>query len=267
LYLADHVAAHESAYGPKRTRRPATFAAAFGGKADTALAPFEKAATSGRRVYCDGGSQKSQGLKRRERAIILLTRRAADQRIVHAIVEATNSSAVKSLLVDFEIGSRKKFRGKPFDRKPDCIRRVFKPSVPSRSSPGFVISTGKEFRFSVIIEPSRGCLFDRSLSGHCLFEHDFPVVHLKSLQKVREIPLSIHQRSDVTYICSKCAKVSHAAQLLSGRLTTLNSASDAVGHLHPARERHGMGCQEPVLHSTLLQCMSLLMAQSGHAHR
>src|SRR5580704_11143892 len=26
-----------------------------------------------------------------------------------------------------------------------------------------------------------------------------------------------------------------------------------------------MGCQEPVLHSTLLHCMSLLMAQSGHA--
>jgi len=63
--------------------------------------------------------------------VIALSRRAARQGIVHAFVQATNSPAVESLLVDFEMGSEKKFRLKLLDREADRLRSVRKASVPN----------------------------------------------------------------------------------------------------------------------------------------
>ena len=65
-----------------------------------------------------------------ERVVIALCHPAADQGIVHAFVQATNSPAVVSLLVNFEIGSEKRFRLKLFDRETDGIRGVRKTSIP-----------------------------------------------------------------------------------------------------------------------------------------
>jgi len=61
-----------------------------------------------------------------EHVVIALSRRATDQGIVHALVQAANSVAAVSPLVDFEMGSQKKLRWKLFDREADGIRRVRK---------------------------------------------------------------------------------------------------------------------------------------------
>jgi hypothetical protein len=56
--------------------------------------------------------------------VCALSRRAPDQRIIHALAQAANFFAVISLLIDFEIGPQKKLRCKLFDREPDRIRSV-----------------------------------------------------------------------------------------------------------------------------------------------
>src|ERR1700722_273631 len=72
-----------------------------------------------------------------------LARRAAEQGIVRAVVEAANSLVVISLLVDFKTSSQEKLRGKLFDCEPDGVRRVPKTSVPNGSSPGFLPAAGE----------------------------------------------------------------------------------------------------------------------------
>ena len=64
-----------------------------------------------------------------ERVVIALSRHTTDQGIVHALVQAVNSSAVISLLVYFEKGSQQKLGRKLFDREADGIRRAGKPLV------------------------------------------------------------------------------------------------------------------------------------------
>ena len=74
-----------------------------------------------------------------ERVVIALSRHAADQGIVHALVEAVNSSAVISLLVYFETGAQKKLSWKLFDREANGVRRVCKPPIPNwLSQPNWV---------------------------------------------------------------------------------------------------------------------------------
>jgi hypothetical protein len=107
-----------------------------------------------------------------ERAVIVLNLRAADQGIVHAVVEAANSLVVISLLVDFETRSQEKLGRKLFDCEPDGVRRVPKPSISDRPSPGFLLATGEQLRRGVIIEFDYG-LFDRGVFGRHLFERDF----------------------------------------------------------------------------------------------
>ena len=70
-----------------------------------------------------------------------LSRPAADQGIVHALVQATNSRAVISLLIDFEVGSEKKFRRKLLDCETDSVRSVRKTSVPNWLSPRLPFET------------------------------------------------------------------------------------------------------------------------------
>src|ERR1039458_2694346 len=94
-----------------------------------------------------------------EHVVIALSRRATDQGIVHALVQAANSVAAVSPLVDFEMGSQKKLRWKLFDREADGIRRVRKTSVPNWLSLGFPIAAGEQLCLSVIIKSDHG-LFD-----------------------------------------------------------------------------------------------------------
>ena len=93
---------------------------------------------------------------------IVLSLRAADQGIVHAVVQAANCLVVISLLVDFETSSQQKLWRKLFDREPDGVRRVPESSVANGSSPGFLSATGKQLRRGVIIEFDYG-LFDRGV--------------------------------------------------------------------------------------------------------
>ena len=104
--------------------------------------------------------------------IIALAGRAADQGIVHAVVQAANALVVISLLVDFETGSQEKLGRKFFDREADGVRRVAKASVSDRPSPGFLLATGEQLRRGVIIEFDYD-LFDRGVFDCRLLERDF----------------------------------------------------------------------------------------------
>jgi len=106
-----------------------------------------------------------------------LSRRAPDQRIIHALVQAVNSFAVISLLIDFEIGPQKKLRCKLFDREPDRIRSVPKPPVSNWSSAGSLVATGEQLRLSIIIKVGRD-LFGYHLFDRYLFKHDFSDLNL-----------------------------------------------------------------------------------------
>jgi hypothetical protein len=108
----------------------------------------------------------------RRAKIIALSRRAADQGIVRAVVEAANSLVVISLLVDFEIGAQERLGWKLFDCEPDGVRRVAKSSVPNGSSSGILLATGEQLRRGVIIKFDYG-LFDRGVLDRHLFERDF----------------------------------------------------------------------------------------------
>ena len=81
-----------------------------------------------------------------------LSRRAADQGIVHTLVQATNSRAVISLLIDFEVGSEKKFRRKLLDCETDRVRSVRKTSVPYWLSPRLPIAGGEKLRLGAVIK-------------------------------------------------------------------------------------------------------------------
>jgi hypothetical protein len=94
-----------------------------------------------------------------------LSRPAADQGIVHALVQATNSRAVVSLLVDFEISSEKKFRRKLLDRETDGVRSVRKTSVPNWLSPRFSIAGGEKLRLGAEIKSDLG-FFDHGCVCH-----------------------------------------------------------------------------------------------------
>src|SRR5579864_3450070 len=96
-----------------------------------------------------------------------LSRRAAGQGIVLALVQAANSSAVIPLLVDFETGAQEKLRRELFDCEPDGVRRVPKPFVPDGTSAGFMFATGEQLRRGVIIK------LDDGLPGRLLFERNF----------------------------------------------------------------------------------------------
>src|SRR4029079_9426386 len=81
-----------------------------------------------------------------------LSRPAADPGIVHGLVQATNSRAVISLLVDFEMGSEKKLRRKLLDRETDGVRSVRKTSVPNWLSPRIPIAGGEKLRLGAVIK-------------------------------------------------------------------------------------------------------------------
>src|ERR1700686_4323769 len=106
--------------------------------------------------------------------IIALARRAADQGIVRAVVQAANSLVVISLLVDFETSSQEKLGWKLFDSELDGVRCVPKPFVPNRPSPGFLFAAGEQLRRGVIIKFDYGlfdcALFDRRLLCRGLFD-------------------------------------------------------------------------------------------------
>jgi hypothetical protein len=96
-----------------------------------------------------------------------LSRRAADQRIVHALVQATNSPAVISLLIDFEVGPEKKFRRKLLDCETDGIRSVRKTFVPKRLSPRLPIAGGEKLRLGAVIKSDLG-FFDHRCVCHLI---------------------------------------------------------------------------------------------------
>ena len=114
--------------------------------------------------------------------IIALSLRAADQGIVHAVVQAANSLVVISLLVDFETSSQETLRWKLFDCEPDGVRCMPKSSVPNGSSPGFLLATGEQLRRGVIIKFDYG-LFDRDLFDRHLFELTFSAMTLFSYER------------------------------------------------------------------------------------
>src|SRR6476661_478481 len=87
-----------------------------------------------------------------ERWVMVLSRPAADQGIVHTLVQATNSQAVISLLIDFEVGSEKKFRRKLLDCETDRVRSVRKTSVPNWLSPRLPIAGGEKLRLRAVIK-------------------------------------------------------------------------------------------------------------------
>src|SRR5271156_6224455 len=99
-----------------------------------------------------------------------LSRSAADQGIVHALVQATNSRAVVSLLVDFEMGSEKKFRRKLLDRKTNGVRSVRKTSVPNWLSPRFPIAAGEKLRLGTVIKSDLG-FFDHGCVCHFYLQY------------------------------------------------------------------------------------------------
>jgi len=99
-----------------------------------------------------------------------LSRSATDQGIVHAFVPATNSRAVVSLLVDFEMGSEKKFRRKLLDRKTDGVRSVRKTSIPNWLSPRFSIAAGEKLRLSIVIKSDLG-FFDHGCVCHLMISN------------------------------------------------------------------------------------------------
>jgi hypothetical protein len=99
-----------------------------------------------------------------------LSRPAADQGIVHALVQATNSSAVVSLLVDFEMGSEKKFRRKLLDRETDSVRSVRKTSVPNWLSPRFPIAGGEKLSLGAVIKSDFG-FFDHGCVCHLIISN------------------------------------------------------------------------------------------------
>jgi hypothetical protein len=65
------------------------------------------------------------------------------QGVFGALVQATNTFAVVSLLVDFEIGAYKKSWRDFLDSETDGIGGPCKPSVPNCLAPGFSAPSGK----------------------------------------------------------------------------------------------------------------------------
>jgi hypothetical protein len=102
--------------------------------------------------------------------VTALSRSAADQGIVHALVQATNSRAVVSLLIDFEMGSEKKLRRKLLDRETDGVRSVRKTSVPNWLSPRFPIAAGEKLRLGAVIESDHG-FFDHRCVCHLMISN------------------------------------------------------------------------------------------------
>src|ERR1700722_12147052 len=98
---------------------------------------------------------------------MVLSRPAADQGIVHALVQATNSRAVISLLIDFEVGSEKKFRRKLLDCETDSVRSVRKTSVPNWLSPQLPIAGGEKLRLGAVIKSNHG-FFDHRCVFHLI---------------------------------------------------------------------------------------------------
>jgi hypothetical protein len=92
----------------------------------------------------------------RERVVMALSRRAADQGIVHTLVQATNSRGVISLLIDLEVGSDKKFRRKLLDCETDSVRSVRETSVPNLLSPRLPIAGGEKLRLGAVIKSDLG---------------------------------------------------------------------------------------------------------------
>jgi hypothetical protein len=109
-----------------------------------------------------------------------LSRPAADQGIAHALVQATNSRTVVSLLVDFEMGSEKKFRRKLLDSETDRVRSVRKTSVPNWLSPRFPIAGGEKLRLGAVVKSDLG-----------FFDHGC-VRHLITSNKKSKYPLNSH---------------------------------------------------------------------------
>jgi hypothetical protein len=134
-----------------------------------------------------------------------LSRRVPDQRIIHALVQAANSFAVISLLIDFEIGPQKKLRCKLFDREPDRIRSVPKPSVSNWSSAGSLVATGEQLRLSIIIKAGR------DLFGYHLFDRYYDFSDLNLFIQIGDCLSDSHQSNDIAYIWLKRGKVSCGA--------------------------------------------------------
>src|ERR1700674_3157767 len=109
-----------------------------------------------------------------------LSSRAADQGIVHALVQATNSRAVISLLIDFEVGSEKKFRRKLLDCETDGVRSVPKTCVHNWLSPGLPNGGGEKLRLGAVIKSDLG-----------FFDHRC-VCHLITSNKKSKYPLNSH---------------------------------------------------------------------------
>jgi hypothetical protein len=105
-----------------------------------------------------------------ERVVMALSRSAADQGIVLALVQATNSRAVISLLIDFEVGSEKKFRRKLLDCETDGVRCVRKTSVPNWLSPRLPIAGGEKLRLGAVIKSDLG-FFDHKCVCHLIISN------------------------------------------------------------------------------------------------
>src|SRR6202050_469097 len=87
-------------------------------------------------------------------------RPAAIQGIVRAFVQAANSRAVVSFLVNFEMGTEKKFRIKLLDREADSVGSVIKTSVSHSLSYRSPIAGGEKLRLGFVIKSNVICLFD-----------------------------------------------------------------------------------------------------------
>src|SRR6202034_4906065 len=83
---------------------------------------------------------KRHGSGRALELLIVLSRCAAGQGIVLALVQPANSSTVIPLLVDLETSSQEKLGCKLFDCELDGVRCVPKPFVPDWSSAGFMFA-------------------------------------------------------------------------------------------------------------------------------
>src|SRR4029077_16355868 len=111
---------------------------------------------------------------------MVLSRPAADQGIVHTLVQATNSRAVISLLIDFEVGSEKKFIRKLFDSEPSRGRSVGKTYLHSWLSRRLPIAGGEKLRLGAVIKSDLG-----------FFDHRC-VCHLITSNKKSKYPLIIY---------------------------------------------------------------------------
>src|SRR5215471_4017340 len=97
-----------------------------------------------------------QALCRRSRRSWFGVLMAADEGIFRIIIQATNSFAVVSLLVDFKVGAEKGVNRQLLDRKSDGVRRLCKPPVPKRPPPKFAMAGGKQLCLGAVVKSGHG---------------------------------------------------------------------------------------------------------------